>query len=1446
MFRYSRVLRIGVSVLLAIGSASMARAQDKAQFVQPLVESTGGRVTAIVPGTFQPSQGSPDLLYVSAPKLTGSAISVTAGLLLNKQGFTNLIENQISFQNVLGVAAGLADLNQDNFTDLIFGLQPLSASAPNFCVYYGTGGAIPNPEFLPVGQLSGCMTLPTAGTVPSFAWLAAAPFTNGALTQVFLVDRANNLIYVVGNNASPTNSGVLTGFHVTTTIHIPPADGAGPIYAADLNGDGKTDLVLNNQTGAVATVYLGNGDGSFATPTRYPFDHHVHSLLLHDMNGDGRLDMIVEGDGGGIEIFAGRGDGTFGPGAIGAFPPGGAATGAGGHLAAIGDVNKDGVADILAATPAGLSVLLGHAGLQFTLKGIYNIGPGRASFALADFDGDGNVDVGVDSAEGVAILLGNGDGSFRSSLAYPVGAPALNAVLGNFRDAAHNPAGNLDVVVATSLNQAQLLTGDGAGGFAAIPGRVNSQPPACVTAGNCTLWSNLLTGDFDGDGIPDLLFSMTGLPLPTPGVTPGSGLAIAYGRGDGTFSALQDAAPGNAPGSNNFAGETVVADLNGDGVVDIANIDANYYDTLLSRPGTRNGFTLAFSFNEDVGQPDSEDLDSFSQVAVGSIVNGADLLFQDDSNLIPFLNSGDGVHFTEKSPLPNPPSENRYYEGTVLIADIDGDGHGDVIVPYHSLGSDPSNPNPVFQNLLYIWYGNGDGTFSQPTILTLSRNFHLAQIADMDNNGTPDLVLSDGFVVGILYNNGSRSFGVTDSKSRITATHDFLAGQGINSISIADVNNDGALDLVVTNGGETISAPVVVGGLSQSSIALTPNPNGYTGAITVLLNAIHTTPVTGLLTSAPNPSKFQAAFAATLRLTPSPGVPVPTGTVQFLVNGTPVGGPVPVVAGTTSSTATYTAAAGNSYQGTAALSATYSGDARNSAATFYGQQTITGSATTTNLALCVGPSPTCPITSIVIPPYVPSLQMYFGQDFNGSASASSVDGSQLDPASSIAFSDAFNGAAPVTLCTLGVSYGSACPPAVGSTVGTATGTHVFTATYIGDATHAASTSLPVTLRVLPDVITAYTLTSSSSPSPVGQPVTFTATITGNFAAPTGTYPVLDGGAAIGTLTLSPNAGTNTSTGTFTTSSLAVGTHSISAPYPGTANFQPLGSPVIAQVINTAVATVSRLVSSVNPSVTGQTVTFTDTVSLASGAATPTPTGLVTFYDGSVALGTAPLNGAGVAAFSTATLGAGTHTITATGSGDVATGSSSASLLQVVTALPPAGSVNFSVTVTPNPVQVGVGNVATLTVTVGPVATGFPEAVTLSCSGLPYESTCRFTNPVIPAGGGATTLFLATTAPHTCGSTAPYFVAGAGSSPSGPAPLVLPTLAAVLSLGLPGRRRWMRALVALVAVASAMQITACGTCTDLGTRPAAYTMRVSGSSSVTPEVEGTAVSLNVHL
>jgi len=182
------------------------------------------------------------------------------------------------------------------------------------------------------------------------------------------------------------------------------------------------------------------------------------------------------------------------------------------------------------------------------------------------------------------------------------------------------------------------------------------------------------------------------------------------------------------------------------------------------------------------------------------------------------------------------------------------------------------------------------------------------------------------------------------------------------------------------------------------------------------------------------------------------------------------------------------------------------------------------------------------------------------------------------------------------------------------------------------------------------------LVSSVNPSVFGQSVTFTATVSGA-TTPTGTVQFFDGVTSLGTVPLS---GTSAA---LTTSSLAVGAHPITAVYSGDVDDPGSTSPVVNQVVNSAAgaATTTGLVSSLNPSVFGQSVTFTATVSGGTS-----PTGTVQFSEGATILATVPLAG-GTAAFTTSALSVGAHPIVATYSGDVDdAGSGSPTVTQIVT------------------------------------------------------------------------------------------------------------------------------------------------------------------------------------
>ncbi|TSB32070.1 Ig-like domain repeat protein [Streptomyces benahoarensis] len=224
------------------------------------------------------------------------------------------------------------------------------------------------------------------------------------------------------------------------------------------------------------------------------------------------------------------------------------------------------------------------------------------------------------------------------------------------------------------------------------------------------------------------------------------------------------------------------------------------------------------------------------------------------------------------------------------------------------------------------------------------------------------------------------------------------------------------------------------------------------------------------------------------------------------------------------------------------------------------------------------------------------------------------------------------------------------------------------------------------------------LVSVPDPSVFGQTKILTATVTALSGTPAGTVSFFDGVTPLGTSALNGSG-----VATLPISTLGVGSHALTATYNGGAGFNPSTSPVDAQAVNKA-STVTVLIAAPNPSAPGQTVVLTATVAaIPPGAGTRT--GTVSFFDGATLLGTSAVNAGGVATFTTATLSAGSHTLTAVYSGDGNfTGSSGTYITQVIVATVPTSLTATPAIVNLHPPRPHAG---ILTATLTNAATGHP-------------------------------------------------------------------------------------------------------------------------------------------
>jgi len=253
-------------------------------------------------------------------------------------------------------------------------------------------------------------------------------------------DCSTGVVTVRTGNGDGTFAG---GFYVFGTGGRQPSTPA----VADFNGDGKLDLVVANcgsgcQTGTgTVGVLLGNGDGTFQTAVTYGTGGiGAHQVIVADVNGDGKPDLIIPNTGatsqncpygpGSVGVLLGKGDGTFQPAVV---------YGSGGDFAysvAVGDVNGDGKLDILVAnfyastscTVGPLGVLLGNG--DGTFQPVILGGTAYGQLALADVNGDGKLDLVTagTSSDFAEAQLGNGDGTFQAPVFYGTGGHGVGGI----------------------------------------------------------------------------------------------------------------------------------------------------------------------------------------------------------------------------------------------------------------------------------------------------------------------------------------------------------------------------------------------------------------------------------------------------------------------------------------------------------------------------------------------------------------------------------------------------------------------------------------------------------------------------------------------------------------------------------------------------------------------------------------------------------------------------------------------------------------------------------------------------------------------------------------------------------------------------------------------------------------------------------------------------------
>ena len=589
---------------------------------------------------------------------------------------------------------------------------------------------------------------------------------------------------------------------------------------------------------------MGNGDGTFQPGIVTDTAAFAEMAEAADFNKDGKLDVAVI-DGNGLEIFLGKGNGTFQP-PITYLDMGGSFT-----SLAIGDLNNDGNLDIVTGGEIYLGVFLGNGNGTFQPEVTYTISSqGQKGVALADLNGDGKLDVITNEA---AVLFGNGDGTLQPPTVYAPGNTPFGVATADFNGDGHpDVAIALDTSVNTLPGAASILINNGDGTLKA----------SVVTLANIAFaGSPLVGGDFNHDGKFDFaaLLAVDG------------SAGVYLGNGDGTFQ------PPLLTGGLAFPTSMASADFNGDGNIDLA-VGEEEIDKVVVLLGNADGtlqppvfYRLAGpSLQEATGDFNGDGKPDIAALVVSGKVQEVSLL----------INTGNGTFVAGSN---TPVGENA---AAIVAGDFNGDGKLDLAVAN------------VRASNIEVFLGNGDGTFQAgvdypiPTGLPINPTL---EAADMNHDGKLDLVVHciapNGILlpidsVDILLGNGDGTFQAPVYNLYIGANFaisDFngddnldVAGAGgdlLVGLGTGGVNLQGSIEYIT---GATAALAGDLNGDGAPDLVLT-TPTGYTA----LLNVGGTFDT---LTSSPNPSDYRQLVTFTDTVTASvSGAPggVPTGTVTF-------------------------------------------------------------------------------------------------------------------------------------------------------------------------------------------------------------------------------------------------------------------------------------------------------------------------------------------------------------------------------------------------------------------------------------------------------------------------------------------------------------------------------------------------------------------------------------
>ena len=814
----------------------------------PTSAKPGDAVT--ITGTNFNTTTTNNIVFFGATKATVTAATTTSLTVTVPTGAT------FDYITELNIGTGLACASTTKFTP-VFSPNKTSIGTNDFStkVDFTTGAATRSvaigdidgdgkPDLVVANSNSNTVSVfrntSSSGSISSGSFSAKVDFTTGSgplsvaigdidgdgKPDLVVANFNDNTVSVFRNTSS---SGSITSSSFAAKVDFATGSGSGPYWVAigDIDGDGKPDLAVANQSSNTVSVLRNTSStgsitsSSFAANVDFATGSAPVSVVIGDIDGDGKPDLaVVNSSSYNVSVL--RNTSNSGSISSSSFATNvDFATGSVPISVAIGDIDGDGKPDLAVANfNGGISVLRNTSSSgsitssSFSAKVDFTTGFTPFSVAIGDIDGDGKPDLAVvnNGSNTVSIYRNTSSSgsiassSFAAKVDFATGSSPRSVAIGDI-----DGDGKPDLAIANSSGTVSVLRN------ADIPPTITSFTPTLAKPGDAVT----ITGtNFNTTTTNNIVFfgatratvtaaTTTSLTVTVPtGATYGSitllntGSSLACASlanfnpiyslaktsiGTGDFEAKQDFTTAFSPIS------VAIGDLDGDGKPDL--VIANYTSNTVSvfRNTSTSGSIGSGSF---AAKQDFTTGTNPISVAVGDLDGDGkpDLAIANQgSNKVSVLRntstSGSISSGSFAAKVDYTTGSGAYY---VAIGDVDGDGNPDLAVLNRNSGTVSIFRNTSTNGSI------GSGSFAPKQDFTTGGTPTSIAMGDLDGDGKPDLVVVNqgSNTVSVLRNTAtSGSIGSGSFAAKV----DFTTGSNPLSVAVGDLDGDGKPDLAVAN-----------------------------------------------------------------------------------------------------------------------------------------------------------------------------------------------------------------------------------------------------------------------------------------------------------------------------------------------------------------------------------------------------------------------------------------------------------------------------------------------------------------------------------------------------------------------------------------------------------------------------------------------------------------------